>query len=479
MTHRVFLKSALHLAWSVTSSTGLAQDTVWTRTFDTGRYDFLCDGVRDRFGDLILVGYSSELPGSPGAMALAVKYAPNGDTIWARTFDTGLDDVIEDVATDAEGNIVAAGWFSGILSGSEVLKYARDGELLWSRLDTADDSRSFFGVDVDDSMNIIAAGDVWRWIDRDALLMKLSPQGESLWATALHFGGDADLFEDVKLARTGDIIAAGRAGFRRWGDFLTAKFNAAGETLWTSRLDFSPSDYASAIAVDPFDNIIVVGSAGDTWPLPRVGVAVKYAPTGDSLWSRTYPLAYRTILSGVALNQAGYVLMTGWTGDTSSGQLNSSAFVMMCDSLGDVIWTWRYNPAEYTFFYELALDDSGFVYAFGEQGDTADFNLLLLKLRCESGLEERTRRPSPARPRVCVRTTLLRSGQPLRLQVMESGECAVEVFNALGQRTRRVHGGLLTPGTHAFDLGQIPAGVYQLRITTSGTAVSQRTVVIE
>jgi len=298
------LTAALLCGSFLLSSAGHAQDTLWTRRYDTGRYDFLDDGVRDRFGDLVLSGYSSEFAGSDWAMALTVKYGPDGDTVWTRVYDSDYDDVPEGVAVDAEGDVVVAGWFSGGgVVGSEVLKYDRGGGLLWVRLDSADASPMLWGVAVDDSMNIIVSG-MAGWYDHDALLMKLSSQGESLWARTFDFGGDLELFSDVKLDHAGNIVVTGFAGGFNIRDLLTMKFSPAGESIWTNRLDFGPVDGAGSIAVDPSDNIIVVGSTGDTWPGPQAGLAVKYAPNGDTLWSKSYRLAYNVYLSGVGRSKA-------------------------------------------------------------------------------------------------------------------------------------------------------------------------------
>jgi len=51
--------------------------------------------------------------------------------------------------------------------------------------------------------------------------------------------------------------------------------------------------------------------------------------------------------------------------DTASGQWKYSCLVMMCDSLGDTVWTWRYSLGEDAYGYNLALDDSGHLYVFG------------------------------------------------------------------------------------------------------------------
>ncbi|MBM3323338.1 T9SS type A sorting domain-containing protein, partial [candidate division WOR-3 bacterium] len=201
-------------------------------------------------------------------------------------------------------------------------------------------------------------------------------------------------------------------------------------------------------------------------------------PHGDTLWSRLYSFARLVALSGVTLDVAGNMLLTGTVVDSVSGQERWSCLVMMCDSLGDPAWTWRYSYGSYAAGCGLAPDSSGSVYVFGSVEDTDD-DYLLVKLRYESGIEERAAALGPARPRSCVGSSLVRRGSPLRLRVPVSGRYEVALFDALGQKTGLVRSGQTGQGESDSHLGQIPCGVYVLRVTTPGRTESQRLVVVE
>ncbi len=460
------------------SSPGRAQDTVWTRRFDTGQYDYASGGARDGSGELTVTGWSSDQPITWGAMALTVKYGPDGDTVWSRVYDSDYDDVPEGVAVDAEGNVVVVGWFCADgFTGSEVLKYDPNGGLLWARLDSSDANPELAGVVVDDSMNIIACGMAELHL-HDVLLVKYSPSGESLWARTFDFGGRPHQeFIVVKLDHTGNIVCAGVAGDYSSHDVLTAKFGPGGEFIWSSRLDFGADETGGSVAIDAANNIIVAGSAGQP-DGSRAGLAVKYTPGGDTVWSRLYRLDDVVWLGGLALDRAGNILMTGTTVDTGSGQRRYRCLVMMCDSMGDTVWTWRYDPGSNTFGCNLALDDSGHIYVFGRATD-ADDDYLLVKLRYESGIQDRAAAHWPGGSSICLGSSVVRRGSLLRLRLPGDGQHEVALFDALGQKARLARSTRAGPGMLDFGLGQLRAGVYVLRVTTGGRTESQRLVLVE
>jgi hypothetical protein len=411
-------------------------------------------------------------------MTLTVKYNSNGETAWARVYDSDYDDVLEGTAVDAEGNVVVAGWFSSLITGTEVLKYDPTGRLLWARLDSADTHPLLFGVTIDDSGYIIGVGTAGLR-ENDALLIKLSPYGESLWARTFDMGGDFDFFQSVQVDWTGDIVVAGCAGnFTSGRDAVIAKYTPAGELVWLSRLDFGAEDGLCRVAIDPSNNVVAAGATGDTWPGPVSGLVVKLTSRGDTIWSRLYSLAHGVCLFGVTLDLSGNMLLAGTVVDSVGGQEKHSCLVMMCDSSGDTIWTWQYGAAASTSGCDLALDDSGHVYVFGGAREAND-DYLLMKLRYGSGVEEHATLRRSARARTYAGPSHLRPGRPLQLMVDRAGQYEVALFDALGQKVVLIHDGPLVRGAHGFTLGQIPAGVYVLRVSALGSIESQRLVVVE
>jgi len=311
-----------------------------------------------------------------------------------------------------------------------------------------------------------------------ALLMKLSPDGDSLWTKTYDLGGD--WFESVdrlEWDREGCIVGVGTTWDDDNADFITVKFDRDCDTVWTRRLSFQAEEWPTAVAVDSSNNIVVTGLAGDeNMAIPDACVLFKYGSSGDLLWSRTYRFGSQTYGGGVAVDRWGNSLLAATDDDTVPGPgTTPRCLVMKCDSTGDTVWTWRYRPN--TGAGGLKLDDAGHIYVFGGAYNGSDPDFLVMKLRYESGIEDEVRPPSGLR---CVGYGVfspIRSEGPVRFWASNPGRYRIDVFDVLGRKARMLNDGPLTRGEYLLGLGGLPAGVYSLRIA-AGDGVTTRTLVV-
>ena len=76
---------------------------------------------------------------------------------------------------------------------------------------------------------------------------------------------------------------------RRSADYATIKYSSAGVPLWTNRYNGpgNGDDYATAVAVDGSNNVIVTGySTGSAGDLDYA--TIKYSSAGVPLWTNRY-----------------------------------------------------------------------------------------------------------------------------------------------------------------------------------------------
>jgi len=473
---------ALLLAASV--AVGQPLDTVWTRVFDSGRFDCLLEGAIDPFGDIVLCGVVYDGSGGGNPTALVVKYDPSGDTVWSRSYDSPDDDNAGGLAVDSDGNVIVVGAYvtPGDTLGGEVLKYDRNGNLLWVRRYLPNGSTTdLCGALVDDSMNIYACGYCFVGGSYDdALLMKLSPDGDSLWTKTYDLGGDwMEAFDRLEWDREGCIVGIGTTGDDDNTDFITVKFDRDGDTIWTRRLSFQAEEWPTAVAVDSSNNIVVTGLADDgNMVIPFACVLFKYSSSGDLLWSRTYRFGPETYGGGVAVDRWGNFLLAATDDDTVPGPgTTPRCLVMKCDSMGDTVWTWRCRP--YTDGFDLKLDDTDHIYVFGSFYNGSDPDFLVMKLRYESGIEDEVRPPPGLR---CVGygvSSPVRSEGPVRFWTSKPGRYRIDLVDVLGRKARVLYDGPLTRGEHLLGLGELPAGVYSLRIAAGDGVTAWPLVVTE
>lgn len=112
---------------------------------------------------------------------------------------------------------------------------------------------------------------------------------------------------------------------------------------------------------------------------------VKLDASGDLIWARNVGGSTDEQGYGIATDNSNNVYVTGGfasTGDFDPGvgvfNLTSSGsrdgFILKLDEFGDFVWAKSFGGADYDFSRNIAVDESGNIYATGEFEGTADFD---------------------------------------------------------------------------------------------------------
>jgi hypothetical protein len=451
---------------------GLAQDTVWTRRFNGGRTEYSERGGVDPLGGAVIVG-STRHPVNGNIVIELAKYTAAGEFIWSQTFDTTGDNYEYGATVDANGNTIVVGTD---YSAALVLKYDRDGNLAWVRRFTPDPTGYpwFCGVVTDDSANIYAAGGFTPDVTYDEMLYlaKLSAAGDSVWACTLNLSSTDDAEGITTLATTRDvmIVGAGRIGDTRTDslDLLTLKFAPDGETSWTRRLDFKFEDHSSGMAVDRGGNVYVTGYCGH-WPeLPDTCITVKYTSIGDTVWTRRLGAAGDTRGYDIDVGPDSNLLVCASTVDPGGGQ---TAVLISYTPQGDTVWTYRYRPDTSDWCRALEFDGPDAFYLFG--GCVIDSahpgsDLLLMKLSYGADISE------PSQPLTLRR----QQGASIIRNVLRVGVGRPDIgqepllMDITGRKVLS-----LQPGDN--DIRRLAPGVYFVRSADVGERSVVRKIVIQ
>jgi len=260
---------------------------------------------------------------------------------WAESYGGSGNESAAAVATDAGGNVYAAGYFS-----------------------SASFNFSFF------PMNNAASG------FNDVFLVKYDPNGTVLWATS--FGGnDNDYATSVSTDRWGNVFVAGyffsssitigtttltNAGSTDSSDMYVAKFDSLGNFKWARKAGGIKDDRVNSIKTDISGNVVVTGSfqssylafGADTVKNPITGVdrvfVIKYDSLGNYVWALGaggvgYDFGY-----AVATDPGNNVYVTGAFSGSSitfgstvlsnnpGGLGVDDLFIVKYDSTGALLW---------------------------------------------------------------------------------------------------------------------------------------------
>lgn len=230
-------------------------------------------------------------------------------------------------------------------------------------------------IGVDDSGNVIVSGHsgVSR-DDAEFVTIKYRPNGDTAWLRHFNPGSGRDGATALAVDRSGNIIITGYLGdpTSEYGDWVTIKYSAAGESLWTAVYDLGDEDQPSSIAVDSAGNSYVTGRAG--WNNDYDYAVVKYDPNGNEVWVFNYNGGYEDLSQALAVDGQGNTYVTGYT------QIGCGSCVLMTWKLGpggESLWANIYGksvgPSTMT-EGAIATDNQGNVVVTCTAYDTLTFN---------------------------------------------------------------------------------------------------------
>jgi hypothetical protein len=341
---------------------------------------------------------------------------------WSKRFGSVGDQDGIGVAVDAAGNVVIAGLFWGTVdfgggpltsSGDwdlYVAKFDAAGNHLWSRRFGDASGQLARAMCLDPQGNILFAGHFYGSVDfgggpitsagdADVFVAKLDPDGHHIWSYAFGDAGN-QLAYAVAVDNSDNVILSGHfEGKFDFGDgplisagstdIYIAKFDSAGNILWSESFGDAATQQTFSVAVDDAGNIISAGRLYGSadfggGPLTSAGASdiyvAKFDGDGNHLWSQRYGDVDDQVASAVKVDSKGDVLVAGdFVGqvDFGGGVLTNggwyNAFVVKFDSSGGHIWSQGFGQTGLQSVAGMVLDSADNVVITGYFDGTVDF----------------------------------------------------------------------------------------------------------
>ncbi len=329
----------------------------------------------DGSGNILLAGFSDDNYST-------IKLGPGGNFLWAAKYAGGSTGVAQKVAVDPDGNVYVTGYSYGIGTDRDfaTLKYDAGGHELWARRhdgpDGLTDTANAIALDGDRNVHVtgFSRGASTGY---DCVTIKYDAAGNQLWSRRYSGPGTDDVGANaIALDSKGNVyVTGGVSGYFITKDFLTIKYDPAGNEEWAALYD-GPADGldgAIAVAVDRDDQVYVAGQSmgGSTgWDI----ATVKYDSNGNRLWvARGRDTGAFDIATALALDPSGKVCVTGLD---SIGGLSTALY----DSDGEELWFARYRPAgfDWTRSSALVADPEVNFYVAGGENTVAPNSLSLV-----------------------------------------------------------------------------------------------------
>ncbi len=295
--------------------------------------------------------------------------AHSGDLAWQRVYNgTGNgSDAYYAAAPAPSGGVYAAGSTSALSADFLIARYGATGRLDWRRTwdDSAGGADAVAAAAAAPGGGLVVAGFASDPTEVVAVA-RYSAAGKRLWVRFhSEAGADQQYAENVAVDTAGNIYVLG-ARFVSSYDILLLKYSPAGKLRWVRRYASPGADWGTGIALDRAGDVYLTGYTPGT--NGNDALTLKYSPAGKRRWARLYdgPGGGNDGGGAVAVTADGTAYVAGSATGISSA---ADAVVLKYASNGVLRWSrFQSGAGAFSDTYEgIALAANGDVVATGDE----------------------------------------------------------------------------------------------------------------
>lgn len=238
-------------------------------------------------------------------------------------------------------------------------------------------------VAVDTAGNVYVTGASSNGANYDYLTVKYDTAGNRLWAARYNGLGNGDEHPyGIVVDASGNVFVTGdSAGGGTGVDYATVKYSPNGTQLWAARYNGpgNGADEGHALVVDGAGNVYVTGVS---WGGSYDYATLKYNAGGVQQWAKRYNGTYNAsgdVALALAVDGVGNVYVTGYSREIGS---IDDYTTLKYDTNGNPLWAKHYHgPVDNDYATALAVDSAGYVYVTGysKAGGSTNYDYATVK----------------------------------------------------------------------------------------------------
>lgn len=306
------------------NSNGVQQ---WAKTYNgPGNYTDEPSAMKiDNSGNIVVTGSSYRYYDSTNSYEkidfATIKYNANGDELWIRRYElqNGRSGAAG-VTVDRFDNVYVTG--SIILDNQSgdylTLKYDPDGNLIWARsyngLYSGNDAASFIDVDTNDNVYVTGVSVESQTLETITTI-KYNSSGVEQWIKNLQLppNNTRAIPRSMKVSEDGNIIITGLILTNNM--LVTLKYNTEGELVWINTHPGASPGYRHSVKFDSWGNVYVAGNKANDF------TTIKYDKNGNEKWIHTYngPANGVDAATSLSIDKNGDVYVTGFSTGLGTG----------------------------------------------------------------------------------------------------------------------------------------------------------------
>jgi len=318
---------------------------LWIQQLGTSSFDYAFAAAPDGSGGVYVSGYTDGSLGGPNAGgydAWLARYDTSGNQLWIRQLGTSADiDWAYAAASDGSGGVYVSGHTSGSLGGPSagswdawLARYDGAGNQLWIRQLGASSFETAYAAAPDGSGGVYVSGYTDGSLGgpnaggSDAWLARYDSAGNQNWIRQLGTSANDTAFAAAPDGSGGVYVSGWTGGSlggpsAGWTDAWLARYDGAGNQLWTRQLGSAITDWAYAAAPDGSGGVYVGGYTNGSLGGPNAGYwdawLARYDSAGNQLWIHQLGTSDDDELNAAAPDGAGGVYVSGATEGSLGG----------------------------------------------------------------------------------------------------------------------------------------------------------------
>jgi hypothetical protein len=361
----------------------------WTKTYGGAEDDRAWSGGQNPDGSYVAAGRTESF-GAGDKDYWFLKLNASGDTVWARTYGTALDERGSSVQPTEDGGYILAG---ASIVGTEgeiwVIKTDAVGDTQWTRkYPGGNDQMGYVAVPTWDGGYVISGSThAFGYGSEDVYVIKTNSTGDTLWART--YGGTnydmgyAQPTPDHCYIICGATTSSGAGST----DISIAKIDSAGNILWMKTYGGADRDEASEIRLTADGGYIVAAYTWNRGAGQSDAWLLKLNSTGDTLWTRTYGGADFDETYCLDKTADGGYILAGQTQSFGAG--NEDIWLIKTNAAGDTLWTRTFGGAntEMAIGVQTTLDGGYEIVGFTNSFGAGDFDVYIIKTDANGSLD--------------------------------------------------------------------------------------------
>ncbi|MDD5360490.1 MAG: SBBP repeat-containing protein [Ignavibacteria bacterium] len=262
-------------------------------------------------------------------------------------------DLCYSLAVDDFGNAYITGTATNASSLSEcvTLKFDSSGNLRWTNIYNFGVNQPDYGKVVKIYKNksiYVFGGSALNENENDLLLIKIDSSGTQEWVRRNRGRNVSTEAADMVLDKSGNIYVTGLSIVSQTGwDFITVKYSGNGDTVWSRTFDYDHLvNTPTAMAIDSLGNIFVTGQSINNSTNKAYLTVVKYDSTGVLKWYKVYQhdtLNFFDLGMCIGVDKNNNIYVTGYTSNSGSLPDTRDFVTIRYKQNGDTAWVRNYN----------------------------------------------------------------------------------------------------------------------------------------